>query len=113
MPRDIKYVGSGSKYYPGDLVYIPHCVNSPADFWKTRAGWFWMFNGLEYTDYNHNGTPNDPRPSCGGSNFGLQPPRSFHPGLVGVLFGDGHVQPVLNSIDQRVWMAMGTFSQGD
>jgi len=113
IPRDVKYVQIGSSHYPGDVIYIPHCVDSPAEFWKTRVGEYWMFNGMEYTDYNHNGRPNDPRPSCGGTDYGLHPPRSFHPGLVNVLFGDGHVEAVPNSIDQRAWTAMGTFSQGD
>jgi len=112
-PRDIKRVLLTSGFYPGDDVYIPYCVESEASGWNPLVGQFWMFNGMENTDYNHNGVPNDPRPSCGFSDGGLHPPRSFHPGLVNVLYGDGRVEPVLDSIDHKVWASSGTSSQGD
>ena len=116
VPRDLKWAdwsGGTVHRYPGDNVYIPFCVTAEVASWGTMSGEFWMYSGMEYTDYNHNGSPNDVRPSCGGTDFGLQPPRSFHPGLVDVLFGDGHVQAVQNSIDPKVWRAMGTSAQGD
>jgi prepilin-type processing-associated H-X9-DG protein/prepilin-type N-terminal cleavage/methylation domain-containing protein len=112
-PRDIKRVLLASRFYPGDDVYIPYCVASNSGGWTSLVGRYWMFNGMENSDYNHNGVPNDPRPSCGFSDLGLHPPRSFHPGLVNVLFGDGHVESVLDSIDRNVWASAGTSSQGD
>jgi len=113
FPRDVKFVPFAPGFYPGDDIYIPYCVDSSFGRWKSRSGEFWMYNGMEHTDYNHNGSPNDPRPSCGGTTYGLHPPRSFHTGLVNVLFGDGHVVAVQDSIDRRVWTAMGTPSRGD
>jgi prepilin-type processing-associated H-X9-DG protein len=44
---------------------------------------------------------------------GLSPPRSYHPGKVMVLFGDGHVGGVVSTIEERVWVSLGTFNAGD
>jgi prepilin-type processing-associated H-X9-DG protein len=45
--------------------------------------------------------------------MGLHPPRSFHPGGVNVLFGDGHLGFVLDSVNASVWTALGTYNAGD
>ena len=87
--------------------------------WNCTAGRYWLFGDFVNTGYNHNGTPNDRRPTCGpvtaakGGAGGLDPPRSFHPGVVNLLFGDGHVEPVHDSISQAVWSALGTYNFGD
>jgi prepilin-type processing-associated H-X9-DG protein len=98
---------------PSDDVYITFCVSTPTAQWKTQAGKYWMYNGMEYTDYNHNGIPNDPRPSCGGTDYGLHPPRSFHPQSVNVLFGDGRVESISNSISRMTWHNLGTRNGSD
>ena len=44
-----------------------------------------------------------------GTDFGhLFTPSSIHPGGVNVLFGDGSVRFVKDSINQNVWMSLGT-----
>jgi prepilin-type N-terminal cleavage/methylation domain-containing protein/prepilin-type processing-associated H-X9-DG protein len=111
--RDWKLpVDSPGLYLPPDDVYIPECLASPARGWFAFEGRYWMYWGMGYTLYNHNGAPNDPRPTCGGEAFGLQPPRSYHPGLVNVLFGDGHLEAIANSIQQDLWRALGRASAG-
>lgn len=116
--RDLK---SPSSNIPGlpDAQFIPLCLEDQPGQWYPLAGRYWFYSGFTNGNYNHNGQPNDPRPTCllaGNSpntTGGLSPPRSFHPGAVNVLFGDGHVQRVLDSINPQIWMALGTYNAGD
>lgn len=102
-----------------DAQYIPVCVGDPGGIWNPWAGRYWFYAGFANTLYNHNGSPNDLRPTCytGGATDsgagGLSPPRSNHPGGVNALYGDSHVTNVINSIDTRVWIALGTHDSGD
>ena len=85
----------------GDEIFIEQCLAAPAQGWIVYEGRYWFYWGAEYSAYNHNGSPNDPRPTCGSEVRGLLPPRSHHPGLVDVLFGDGHVEAIANSINPQ------------
>ena len=109
--RDIR-VAPGS--ISSDDQFIPICLSAGSVYWFYTSGRYWTYTGTFYTDYNHNGKPNDPRPSCnGGIDAGLHPPRSHHPGIVNVLFGDGHLEGIQDGIDQKVWLALGTHDSGD
>ena len=44
----------------------------------------------------------------GGPTFAAITSRSFHPGGVNALFGDGHVRFVKTTIQGTVWRALGT-----
>jgi prepilin-type processing-associated H-X9-DG protein len=44
----------------------------------------------------------------GGPTFSAINARSYHPGGVNVLFGDGSVRFIKNSIDGMIWRALGT-----
>jgi prepilin-type processing-associated H-X9-DG protein len=117
-PRGVKYppttVGGPTS---SDGAFIPFCLAAEPALWSDVSGRYWMFGGFYNTDYNHNGSPNDPRPSCGAAigntGFGLHPPRSYHPGVVNVMMGDGRVEAISNSIAQQIWVALGTRSAGD
>jgi prepilin-type N-terminal cleavage/methylation domain-containing protein/prepilin-type processing-associated H-X9-DG protein len=118
--RDLKSYGHATP--PGvfvDAQYIPICLADEPGFWSRNAGRYWFFSGFGNGCYNHNGAPNDPRPSCvWGDPFlaprgGLSPPRSLHPGGVDVLFGDGHTQFVSDSVAAQTWAALGTYNAGD
>lgn len=116
--RDYKHPIESGTIYRTDSDFIAHCEQAELNEWGHRAGRFWFFASLSDTRYNHNGSPNDPRPSCTAfmshdNGFGLNPPRSYHWGVVNVLFGDGRVEPVANSINPRVWIALGTHASGD
>lgn len=115
-PRDVKYTSNGM-IFGSDASYIPFCLADQPPRWATASGRYWMLSGFYNVDYNHNGPPNDPRPSCGPGwtllGYGLHPPRSYHTGLVNVLMGDGHVAAVTNSVDAQVWIALGTRDAGD
>jgi prepilin-type processing-associated H-X9-DG protein/prepilin-type N-terminal cleavage/methylation domain-containing protein len=120
-PRDNKGVSTFDQPDNSDPVFIPYCEAAPVLSWYTLSGRYWLYSGgFEQSHYNHEGSPNDPRPSCGSiapattdAGYGLFPPRSSHPSLVNVLFGDGHVEPIGNSINHSVWTALGTSNAGD
>lgn len=116
--RDVKQPAGSGQVFSSDAAFIPFCVEAPARDWVHTSGRYWMFSGFLDGTYNHNGKPNDPRPSCNlglefGGDRGLHPPRSYHPGAVNVLYGDGHVDAAANSIDARLWTAAGTYNAGD
>ncbi len=115
-PRDVKYL-SYAMVVGSDAPFIPVCLAEEPPLWATTSGRYWMFSGFYNANYNHNGTPNDRRPSCGPGltnlGYGLHPPRSYHPGAVNVLMGDGHAAAINNSINSRVWTALGTYNAGD
>lgn len=116
--RDIKEVPGTVEATTSDELFIPYCLATPAVAWTTTAGRYWAYNGFHQTDYSHNGRPNDRRPACDGiaipgGFIGLHPPRSRHPDVVNVLFGDGHVEIAGDAIDQRVWASLGTHDGGD
>lgn len=111
--RDIRYVTWPGSRVPSDDIYINFCDANTPITWIYVSGRYWIFDGMYYTDYSHSGQPNDPRTSCGGDNFGLFPPRSYHSGRVSVLFGDGHAVSVRDTIEQTVWRALGSAASGD
>jgi prepilin-type N-terminal cleavage/methylation domain-containing protein/prepilin-type processing-associated H-X9-DG protein len=49
----------------------------------------------------------------GGPSFGAVTSRSYHPGGVNALFGDGSVRFVKESIDGNAWRGLGTVSGGE
>jgi prepilin-type processing-associated H-X9-DG protein len=51
---------------------------------------------------------NSSREKLGRPSFAAITARSYHPGGVNVLLGDGSVRPVKSSIDGRIWRALGT-----
>jgi competence protein ComGC len=119
-PRDVKYLDAQA--YPGpynsNATYIPACLSDPSSLYKRVSGRYWTYLGFTNTGYNHEGTPNDRRPSCGGPGVGqfdqgLYPPRSLHRGIVHVLKGDGHAESIADTIQQQVWTALGTPDAGD
>ncbi|MFG0332657.1 MAG: DUF1559 domain-containing protein [Maioricimonas sp. JB049] len=75
---------------------------------------------LLWTDYNHIMTPNDnnctlvPSPDNQGLTFyEAVTSSSAHSGGVHVAFADGAVRFVSDSVDRKVWWAVGTRSNGD
>lgn len=110
--RDVRVPLQPMPRLVNDDEYIPYCLATENALWEHEIGRYWFYTGMFHTDYNHTGPPNDARPSCG-NDRGLQPPRSYHPNLVNVLFGDGHVESVTNSVDRNAWAALGTHNAGD
>jgi prepilin-type N-terminal cleavage/methylation domain-containing protein len=76
----------------------------------------WPFAGYSNTQYNHVAPPNWSGYDCGTGSFiadtpfegAIVAPRSSHPGVVVVTYGDGHTTTVSDNIDLLVWRALGT-----
>ncbi len=122
IPRNIKIPDAQGASASNDAQVISICLAAPAAFWECTSGRYWLFGDFVNTGYNHNGTPNDRRPTCGPFNYsasvlggsgGLDPPRSFHYGAVNVLLGDGHIERVSDSVNEALWTALGTYNFGD
>jgi prepilin-type processing-associated H-X9-DG protein len=91
----------------------------------SKQGASWAVGDLVYTMYNHVGVPNSR--SCSGmagmmmmgSNTAMVnmsnqvPPSSNHPGGVNVLFGDGSIHFIKDSIAMPTWRAIGTRNGGE
>jgi prepilin-type processing-associated H-X9-DG protein len=114
LRRDLKLLQGHTPKVRNDGDLIALC-DYWSDFdWNIQSGRYWMFSGSINGDYNHNGSPNDPRTTCLGMlEHGFNPPRSYHSGGVNVAFGDGHVEFIGNSVDPRVWISLGTSNSGD
>jgi prepilin-type N-terminal cleavage/methylation domain-containing protein/prepilin-type processing-associated H-X9-DG protein len=76
----------------------------------------WAFGWYVATLYNHVAPPNWTGYDCGvgssvmdvPSEHGIVSARSFHPGGVNALFGDGSVRFVKDTINLQTWRALGT-----
>ncbi len=84
----------------------------------------WVDGTYTYGLYDHHYTPNSTSLDCitvlhdaQGNNLALsmgwKAARSWHPGGANVLFGDGSVHFMKNSIDSSTWAAVGTRAGGE
>jgi prepilin-type processing-associated H-X9-DG protein len=114
-----------------DLVYVlpyPRPFKHPDDAMEgctqplpampdhaSYGGTTWVLNGYSQTWYNHVLTPNSDIPDCstGPEGTGAYSARSLHPGGVNVLFADGSVRFIGDSIDLVVWRALGSIAGGE
>jgi prepilin-type N-terminal cleavage/methylation domain-containing protein/prepilin-type processing-associated H-X9-DG protein len=96
-------------------------LTPPADC-ENRATSAWMYRGLQYyrgllvaTYYTHTLTPNSRFRDCVTSALyqGHLAARSYHPGGVNFLLGDGSVRFASENINGNVWRAIGTCKGGE
>jgi prepilin-type N-terminal cleavage/methylation domain-containing protein/prepilin-type processing-associated H-X9-DG protein len=89
-------------------------------------GWRWGLGTVGWSMFNNIQTPNDRRYPIGGCRLKFQvggsnwPDASFsvgaasnHPGGVNVLFADGSVRFVKDTIDRKTWWSLGTREGGE
>ena len=80
----------------------------------SRQGMSWVMGEMCCTTYNHVAVPNARTCASLGfsgtmANMAMQvPPSSLHPGGVNVLFGDGTIRFVKDSVNLTTWRALGT-----
>jgi prepilin-type N-terminal cleavage/methylation domain-containing protein/prepilin-type processing-associated H-X9-DG protein len=92
---------------------LPGC--STPDQWSGDRGREWSRGSFVMTSYNHFYTPNSSYPDCtdAGRNAAATGPRSFHAGGVNILFLDGHVQFIKNTVGLPIFRAISTISGGE
>jgi prepilin-type N-terminal cleavage/methylation domain-containing protein/prepilin-type processing-associated H-X9-DG protein len=74
----------------------------------------WIDGDYRHTMYDHYLTPNSTTYDClRGPQHGWRTARSRHPGGVNVLFADGSVHFVKNSVSSTAWQAIGTIAGGE
>lgn len=85
--------------------------NPPFQPSQRIKGMFWVMGGYGWTQYSHTRPPN--QPSCDIIPWHGITAGSFHGGGANVLFLDGRVGFVKQSIDPEVWYVIGTRSGGE
>jgi prepilin-type N-terminal cleavage/methylation domain-containing protein/prepilin-type processing-associated H-X9-DG protein len=80
--------------------------------WSVTRGAKWINGHFGDTLYNHYYTPNAPQWDCGNGshNKALTAARSKHPGGVQVMYCDGHVEFIADTIELTIWRAISTRS---
>ena len=113
-----------SQYYAACLAANPATGAPQTGYGYDQTGnpYLWGIGGMWHigyppqTRYNHVMTPNTASCSTGsggGGNQGAHTASSRHPGVVNVLFCDGSVKAVKNTIGATTWWALGTMGNGE
>jgi prepilin-type processing-associated H-X9-DG protein len=100
---------------PADLSPPANCYVSPPNG-VTLSGLEYFRGRLVFTGYyTHSIPPNNSGPDCTNRVFdaGHHAARSYHSGGVNVLFCDGSVHFISNSINLDVWKGLGTRGGGE
>ncbi len=107
----------------GVMALISACNGLPATTaaLSSRVGYQWQNTYPSYVNnlYNHVTPPNtrqcqnNPLNTWGLDATGNGPPTSFHPGGVNMCMADGSVKFVKDTINLRVWWAIGTRAGGE
>ena len=100
---------------PGGSDPTPAACAGAAGAWSGQRSAKWIDGHYGNALYNHFYMPNAREWDCGNGshNKGLSTARSLHPGGVNMLFCDGSVRFVTNSVSQFTWRGMATRDGGE
>ncbi len=117
---EVYNLGQNSNYFPTDYQFMQLCNTVPItnanQQWQWKGEW-WGYGATMI--YSHTQTPN--RTSCvyhdinqdGRGTITMFAASSNHPGGVNVLFMDGSVRFVKNSVNYLPWYAIATPNYGE
>ena len=117
---EVYNLGENSNFFRTDQQFMQLCnavpINSPNQQWQWKGEW-WAYGPTMI--YSHTQTPN--RTSCvyhdinqdGRGTITMISASSNHPGGVNVLFMDGSVRFVKNSVNFLPWYAIATPNGGE
>ena len=117
---EVYNLGENSNFYPTDYQFAELCnrvpITSANQQWQWKGEW-WGYGATMI--YSHTQTPN--RTSCvyhdinqdGRGTITMVAASSNHPGGVNVLFMDGSVRFVKNSVNYLTWYAIATPNNGE
>jgi len=100
----------------GSTPATPAACTPGAGTWDGMRGDRWINGGYLSTLYNHFALPNAPGVyDCinAANNYGLATARSWHTSGVNMMFCDGSVHFISNSVSSYTWQALGTRSGGE
>ncbi len=117
---EVYNLGENSDFYPTDIQFAELCNRVPItganQQWQWKGEW-WAYGGTMI--YSHTQGPN--RTSCVYHDINQDPratvtmigASSNHPGGVNVLFMDGSVRFIKNSVNYKPWYAIATLDYGE
>jgi len=107
--RDVLELPAGSDTTPAA------CAGTGGGVWSGTRGAKWINGHYGDTLYNHYYPPNALEWDCGNQfhNKALTAARSNHPGGVMMLFCDGHVQFISETIELDTWRAISTRNRAE
>jgi prepilin-type processing-associated H-X9-DG protein/prepilin-type N-terminal cleavage/methylation domain-containing protein len=101
--------GDTNSGFDGDARYEIGCEKSQDYQWDFKGENWYVANGGRGSGLGFSKRPNRKACDAGWESFDLTiTTSSLHPGGVNVLFCDGSVRFITDSVDQRAWWAMGT-----
>jgi prepilin-type N-terminal cleavage/methylation domain-containing protein/prepilin-type processing-associated H-X9-DG protein len=116
-PQEIMVqTASGISTFADTFKYIPlttaECTASTSFRWDRQTNW--VEGDYRHTLYDHYFAPNSTTYDClRGPMHGWRTARSRHPGGVNVLFADGSVKFIKNTVNLAAWQAIATVAGGE
>ena len=125
---EVADASAGTNYVNLVLPALQQCTNAfkvaqPNSSAMYDAGNRWGWGAMGMTLFNTIVTPNsknqpwnscrDTCSNCGSDDSNWSNAQSNHPGGVNVMFADGSVRFIKDSINPQTWMALGTKANGE